>query len=128
MKKIMYEDCNNNAYFLKGIFSEIQSFVNVELIWNVSDIEIIPIDQGDFVNGSYGADREKVYNFGKKILDEQEVQINNNALLEILNFTKVIYYGLFTTTIDSNLITIKIFDGDIIEIQGVIEDKINITI
>ncbi len=117
----MYEDCNNNADFLRSIFVEAQSFSETELRWTVSDIEIVPLDQGDYGISEPDSNKEMVYNFSMKVLSEKKVLIRNSELMEILNLTKTIFNGKFVSNINDNSVSIKIFDGDIIEVQGNIE-------
>lgn len=47
----MYEDNNNNAVFLKGLFEQVQTLSDLELNWNISNLDFIPIDKGDFIGG-----------------------------------------------------------------------------
>ncbi len=51
MKQIMYEDCNNNVSFLKGLFEKIQRLSDEEINWRISNLEFIPVYKGDFYNG-----------------------------------------------------------------------------
>ena len=50
MKQIMYEDCNNNVSFLKGLFEKIQRLSDEEINWRISNLEFIPVYKGDFYN------------------------------------------------------------------------------
>lgn len=50
MREIVYEDCNNNAAFLKELFVQIQELSVTELSWSISNLEFIPVDQGDFID------------------------------------------------------------------------------
>ena len=126
MKKILYKDCNNNAHFLKKIFLQIHALMETEINWNISNLDFIPIDNGDFVNGIPNIEMQKLYNFRKRILDEHRITINNVALMDLLENIRTIYDGNFVAVSNSELIKIKIFDGDIIEIQGTIENKLDL--
>ncbi|MGB8454104.1 MAG: hypothetical protein WCD89_17465 [Anaerocolumna sp.] len=127
MRKIFYKDCNNNAEIIKEILIEVQKCVGEELIWDVSDLEIVPIIQRDYIDETLDADIEKVYKFGLQVSNEHHVQISSTELNLIIEYTKTIYYGMFQANLGGSKIgTIKIFDGDIIEIDGPIEEMVNI--
>lgn len=127
MRKIFYKDCNNNVEIIKEIFKEVQKCVGDELVWDVSDLEIVPIIQRDYINETLDDDIEKVYKFGLQVSNEHHVLISSTELNSIIEYTKTIYYGMFQANIDgSKIVTIKIFDGDIIEIDGTIEEMISI--
>ena len=120
MKKIMYEDCNNNSFILQEIFNEIPSFVSEDVKWRISNVELIPIDSGDSINGILNEDRMKVYEFQKKIQDEHIIILSHNELLDVIKNTKTVYEGTFIAqTEETN--KIEVFDGDIIELEGRIE-------
>jgi len=67
---------------------------------------------------------EEVYNFGKKIEREHVIVVEHNYLLKILKNIRTVYYANMKTIIGNNVFSIKIFDGDIIEIRGNIENNI----
>lgn len=124
MKRIMYKDCNNNAIFLKDLFMQIQSFSNAELSWNISNLDLIPIDKGDYVNGIPDFEMEKLFDFQKRVLDEHIVSIPHNVFMNLFENIRTIYEGKFSTAIEDKQIKMTVFDGDIIEIYGAVEDKI----
>lgn len=127
MRKILYKDCNNNAEIIKEIFIEVQKCVGDELIWDVSDLEIIPIIQRDYIYETLDSDIENVYKFEQQVSKEHHVLISSSELNSIIEYTKTIYYGMFQAIFNgSKIATIKIFDGDIIEIDGPIEKMIRI--
>lgn len=127
MRKIFYKDCNNNAEILKEIFKEVQKCVGDELVWDVSDLEIVPIIQRDYINETLDADIEKVYKFELQVSKEHHALISSTELNSIIEYTKTIYYGMFQANFDGiKIVTIRIFDGDIIEIDGTIEEMISI--
>lgn len=126
MKQIIYEDCNNNSLFLKKIFSRIQELSNEEINWKISNLEFIPLDKGDFYNGVPSQEMEKVYNFQKKALEEYTINISHSFFIELLGNIKTIYEGTFISVIQEEQMKIKVFDGDIIEIEGDIENMIEI--
>lgn len=123
MKEILYEDCNNNASFLKHLFTQIQKFSAIELNWSISNLEFIPIDKGDYIEG-IPKKMEKVYNFQKKILDEHTVYIAHGTFIDLLEDIKTIYEGDFVALNIGKKAHIKVFDGDIIEIDFDEEDKL----
>ena len=59
----------------------------------------------------------------KQILYEDN---NNNAkyLIKMLKNIRTVYYANMKTVIGNDVFSIKIFDGDIIEIRGDIENNI----
>lgn len=122
MKKIMYENCNDNAAFLKELFLRIQALSVTELSWNISNLEFISANQEDFVGGIPNLKMEKLYNFQKKTLEEYTVSIMHGDFMELLGDIKTIYEGDFATLINGKHAMVKIFDGDIIEIDGEIEN------
>ena len=63
MKQIMYEDCNNNVSFLKGLFEKIQRLSDEEINWRISNLEFIPV-----YNGFPNQEMDKVYDFQRKAL------------------------------------------------------------
>jgi len=126
MRKIMYEDCNNNAAFLKGLFEQVQALSDLELNWSISNLDFIPIDRGDFIGGMPSTEMEQLYNFQKRILDEHKVIAAHSAFMDLLENIKTIYEGKFEVSIRNKNLNIKIFDGDIIEISGEIEDEIKL--
>ena len=50
--------------------------------------------------------------------------VEHNYLIKILKNIRTVYYANMETTIENNVFSIKIFDGDIIEIRENIENNI----
>jgi hypothetical protein len=82
------------------------------------------VDRGDFFNGIMPPEIEEVYNFGKKIEREHVIMVEHNYLIKILKNIRTVYYANIKTVIGNDKFSIKIFDGDIIEIRGNIENNI----
>lgn len=124
MKEIMYEDCNNNIQFVKEIFCKIRLRVNNELMWSVSNLDLAPVDAEDYsgVGGNVSNSRQRVYLFQQRILNEHTVVIGHNELMILFDDMRTIYEGVFVAVIDGHESKISIFDGDIISIQGNIEE------
>ena len=116
MKEIIYEDCNNNIQFIKEMFLKIGLMVKEELMWNISNFDYSGV--GRTVNDS----RQRVYLFQQRILNEHTVVIGHKELLNLFGDIRTIYEAVFVATIDGCQSEISIFDGDIISIQGNIED------
>ena len=123
MKQILYDD-NNNASYLINILVQVQQQVETVISWELSEFDFIIVDVGDFFNGIMPPEIEEVYNFGKKIEREHVIVVEHNYLLKILKNIRTVYYANMKTTIGNNMFSIKIFDGDIIEIRGNIENNI----
>lgn len=126
MRKVMYEDCNNNVSFLKDLFSEIQLFSDTELNWSISNLEVIPIDKGDSICGILRPEMELLYNFQKKVLEEHSVIISHNFFMSLLKNIRTIYEGNFISIIKGKSTKVKVFDGDIIEIDGEIANLLKL--
>lgn len=126
MRKIMYEDCNNNAAFLKGLFVQIQALSDTELSWSISNLDFIPIDKGDFPGGVPDIESEELYSFQKRILDEHTIIVTQNAFMDLFKNIKTIYEGKFEVFVREKQLRIKVFDGDIVEIDGEIEDELKL--
>ncbi|NLP34303.1 MAG: hypothetical protein GX359_03810, partial [Clostridiales bacterium] len=47
------------------------------MIWDISDLEIVPINQRDYVEETLDADIEKVYKFGLQISEEHHVLVSS---------------------------------------------------
>lgn len=124
MKQILYEDNNNNANYLINILVQVQQQVETVISWELSEFDFIIVDVGDFFNGIMPPEIEEVYNFGKKIEREHVIVVEHNYLLKILKNIRTVYYANMKTIIGNNVFSIKIFDGDIIEIRGNIENNI----
>ena len=124
MKQILYDDENNNANYLINILVQVQQQVETVISWELSEFDFIIVDVGDFFNGIMPPEIEEVYNFGKKIEREHVIVVEHNYLLKILKNIRTVYYANMKTTIGNNVFSIKIFDGDIIEIRGNIENNI----
>ena len=124
MKQILYDDNNNNASYLINILVQVQQQVETVISWELSEFDFIIVDVGDFLNGIMTPEIEEVYNFGKKIEREHVIVVEHNYLLKILKNIRTVYYANMKTTIGNNVFSIKIFDGDIIEIRGNIENNI----
>ena len=124
MKQILYDDNNNNASYLINILVQVQQQVETVISWELSEFDFIIVDVGDFFNGIMPPEIEEVYNFGKKIEREHVIVVEHNYLLKILKNIRTVYYANMKTTIGNNMFLIKIFDGDIIEIRGNIENNI----
>ena len=124
MKQILYEDNNNNANYLINILVQVQQQVETVISWELSEFDFIIVDVGDFFNGIMPPEIEEVYNFGKKIERERVIVVEHNYLLKILKNIRTVYYANMKTIIGNNVFSIKIFDGDIIEIRGNIENNI----
>ncbi len=124
MKQILYDDNNNNASYLINILVQVQQQIETVISWELSEFDFIIVDVGDFLNGIMTPEIEEVYNFGKKIEREHVIVVEHNYLLKILKNIRTVYYANMKTTIGNNVFSIKIFDGDIIEIRGNIENNI----
>lgn len=124
MKQILYENNNNNASYLINILVQVQQQVETVISWELSEFDFIIVDVGDFFNGIMPSEIEEVYNFGKKIEREHVIVVEHNYLLKILKNIRTVYYANMKTIIGNNVFSIKIFDGDIIEIRGNIENNI----
>ena len=124
MKQILYDDKNNNASYLINILVQVQQQIETLISWELSEFDFIIVDVGDFFNGIMPPEIEEVYNFEKKIEREHVIVVEHNYLLKILKNIRTVYYANMKTTIGNNVFSIKIFDGDIIEIRGNIENNI----
>lgn len=124
MKQILYDDNNNNASYLINILVQVQQQVETVISWELSEFDFIIVDVGDFFNGIMPPEIEEVYNFEKKIEREHVIVVEHNYLLKILKNIRTVYYANMKTIIGNNMFSIKIFDGDIIEIRGNIENNI----
>ena len=124
MKQILYENKNNNASYLINILVQVQQQVETVISWELSEFDFIIVDIGDFFNGIMPPEIEEVYNFGKKIERAHVIVVEHNYLLKILKNIRTVYYANMKTIIGNNVFSIKIFDGDIIEIRGNIENNI----
>lgn len=124
MKQILYDDKNNNASYLINILVQVQQQIETLISWELSEFDFIIVDVGDFFNGIMPPEIEEVYNFGKKIEREHVIVVEHNYLLKILKNIRTVYYANMKTIIGNNEFSIKIFDGDIIEIRGNIENNI----
>ena len=124
MKQILYDDNNNNASYLINILVQVQQQIETLISWELSEFDFIIVDVGDFFNGIMPPEMEEVYNFEKKIEREHVIVVEHNYLLKILKNIRTVYYANMKTTIGNNMFSIKIFDGDIIEIRGNIENNI----
>ena len=124
MKQILYDDNNNNASYLINILVQVQQQIETLISWELSEFDFIIVDVGDFFNGIMPPEIEEVYNFGKKIEREHVIVVEHNYLLKILKNIRTVYYANMKTIIGNNVFSIKIFDGDIIEIRGNIENNI----
>ena len=124
MKQILYDDENNNASYLINILVQVQQQIETPISWELSEFDFIIVDVGDFFNGIMPPEIEEVYNFEKKIEREHVIVVEHNYLLKILKNIRTVYYANMKTTIGNNVFSIKIFDGDIIEIRGNIENNI----
>lgn len=124
MKEIMYEDCNNNIKFIKEMFIKIALMVKNELIWSISNFDSIPIDSEDYsgVGGTVSNSRQRVYLFQQRFLNEHTVVIGHKELMNLFNDIRTIYEGVFVVVIEGHQSKISILDGDIISIQGDIEE------
>ena len=124
MKEIIYEDCNNNIQFVKEMFLKIGLMVKEELVWNVSNFDSVPVNSEDYsgVGGTVNDSRQRVYLFQQRILNEHTVVIGHKELINLFGDIRTIYEGVFVATIDGYQSKISIFDGDIISIQGNIEN------
>jgi hypothetical protein len=124
MKQILYDDNNNNASYLINILVQVQQQIETLISWELSEFDFIIVDVGDFFNGIMPPEMEEVYNFEKKIEREHVIVVEHNYLLKILKNIRTVYYANMKTIIGNNVFSIKIFDGDIIEIRGNIENNI----
>ena len=124
MKQILYEDNNNNAKYLMSILAQVQQQVETVIFWKLLYFDFVIVDVGDFFNGIMPPEIEEVYNFEKKIEREHVIVVEHNYLIKMLKNIRTVYYANMETTIENNVFSIKIFDGDIIEIKGNIESNI----
>ena len=124
MIEIIYEDCNSNIQFIKEMFLKIGLMVKEELMWNISNFDSVPVNSEDYsgVGGTVNGSRQRVYLFQQRILNEHTVVIEHKELINLFSDIRTIYEGVFVATIDGYQSKISIFDGDIISIQGNIED------
>ncbi|WP_335979301.1 hypothetical protein [Fusobacterium polymorphum] len=125
MKQILYEDNNNNnAKYLMNILAQVQQQVETVIFWELLCFDFVIVDIGDFFNGIISPEIEEVYNFGKKIEREHVIMVEHNYLIKVLKNIRTVYYANIKTVIRNDIFSIKIFDGDIIEIRGNIENNI----
>ena len=124
MKEVLYKDNNNNANYLINILIQVQQQVETVIFWKLLYFDFVIVDVGDFFNGIMPPEIEEVYNFGKKIEREHVIVVEHNYLIKMLKNIRTVYYANMETTIENNVFSIKIFDGDIIEIRGNIENNI----
>lgn len=124
MKQILYEDNNNNAKYLMSILAQVQQQVETVIFQELLCFDFVIVDRGDFFNGIMPPEIEEVYNFGKKIEREHVIMVEHNYLIKILKNIRTVYYANIKTVIGNDKFSIKIFDGDIIEIRGNIENNI----
>ena len=124
MKEVLYKDNNNNANYLINILIQVQQQVETVIFWKLLYFDFVIVDVGDFFNGIMPPEIEKVYNFEKKIEREHVIVVEHNYLIKMLKNIRTVYYANMETTIENNVFSIKIFDGDIIEIKGNIESNI----
>ena len=126
MKQIICEDCNSNIQIVKKLFDLIAGMGKEKLEWTISNFESIPMDCGDY--SSIGKDvdnsRQRVYLFHQRVLREYAVILEHRELMNLLDDIKTIYEGIFVVTIAGSQSKISIFDGDIIEIEGDVENEI----
>ena len=124
MKEVLYKDNNNNANYLINILIQVQQQVETVIFWKLLYFDFVIVDVGDFFNGIMPPKIEEVYNFEKKIEREHVIVVEHNYLIKMLKNIRTVYYANMETTIENNVFSIKIFDGDIIEIKGNIESNI----
>ena len=124
MKEVLYKDNNNNANYLINILIQVQQQVETVIFWKLLYFDFVIVDVGDFFNGIMPSEIEEVYNFEKKIEREHVIVVEHNYLIKMLKNIRTVYYANMETTIENNVFSIKIFDGDIIEIKGNIESNI----
>ena len=124
MKEVLYKDNNNNANYLINILIRVQQQVETVIFWKLLYFDFVIVDVGDFFNGIMPPEIEEVYNFEKKIEREHVIVVEHNYLIKMLKNIRTVYYANMETTIENNVFSIKIFDGDIIEIRGNIENNI----
>ena len=124
MKEVLYKDNNNNANYLINILIQVQQQVETVIFWKLLYFDFVIVDVGDFFNGIMPPEIEEVYNFEKKIEREHVIVVEHNYLIKMLKNIRTVYYANMETTIENNVFSIKIFDGDIIEIKGNIENNI----
>ena len=124
MKEVLYKDNNNNANYLINILIQVQQQVETVIFWKLLYFDFVIVDVGDFFNGIMPPEIEEVYNFEKKIEREHVIVVEHNYLIKMLKNIRTVYYANMETTIENNVFSIKIFDGDIIEIRGDIENNI----
>ena len=124
MKQILYEDNNNNAKYLMNILAQVQQQIETVIFWELSCFDFVIVDIGDFFNGIMPPKIEEVYNFRKKIEREHVIIVEHNYLIKMLKNIRTVYYANMKTVIGNDVFSIKIFDGDMIEIRGNIENKI----
>ena len=112
MKEIMYEDYNNNIQFIKDIFQKIALMVENELMWSISDLDVMPVNSEDYsgVGGPVNNRRQRVYLFQQRILDEHTVVIGHKELMNLFDDMRTIYDGVFVTVIDGHQSKISIFE------------------
>lgn len=82
------------------------------------------MDKGDFIGGVPSAEMEEIYNFQKRILDEHAVIVTHNDFMILFENIKTIYEGKLEVLMEGKQLEIKIFDGDIIEIDSEIENNL----
>ena len=111
---------------MKELLNQVQILSDLELKWSISNLEFIPVDKGDFIGGILSTEMEQLYNFQNRILDEHTIIIAHSDFMDLLKNIKSIYEGKFEVLLRGKQLKIKIFDGDIIEIDGDLENEISI--
>lgn len=124
MKYVKFEEYYNNIHFIKEMFYKIGLIIGEELVWNVLELQAIAVDCGDYsgIGLAYNDSRERVYLFQEKILNEHAVTIRHKELMNLFDDISTIYDGIFIATINGHQNRISVLEGDIISIDGDIED------
>ena len=104
MKRIMYEDCNNNIQYIKSIFCRIALLNKHELVWHVSNLDVAPIESADYSGIGADVDNDRIYLFQQRILNEHIVNVKNKELMNLFDGIRTIYDGMFTVTINGKKI------------------------
>ena len=107
-----------------NILAQVQQQVETVIFWKLSCFDFVIVNIDDFFNGIMPPEIEEVYNFGKKIEREHVIMVEHNYLIKMLKNIRTVYYANIKTVIRNDIFSIKIFDGDIIEIRGNIENNI----
>ena len=108
MKIIKCPEPNDNIFFVSKLFNDLK-LCKKGYKWVVSDLDLVPVEQGDYSGIGGKAKNSTAYDFMKKMERDKVAVINLDELYDIFEDTQTIRNGVFICLNDKDEINMDTY-------------------